>query len=226
MQEIWKDIRGYEGYYQVSNFGNVRSMDRVDSYCRNLKGRILKLSNGIYKSVTLSINNVCKNYNVHRLVAEAFIPNPDNLPCINHKDEDKHNNNVNNLEWCTYGYNNNYSELSKKASLARMGKPLSQEHKRHISDTLKKNAPERIAKKRKTMHERYPNGLKQTEESNRKRSDALKGKPKSEETKQKMRKPKSPETVEKMRLAQRRSHEARKLGITYQEYLKQLDGQE
>lgn len=210
MQEIWKDIRGYEGYYQVSNFGNVRSVDRVDSHCRNLKGRILKLSNGTYKSVTLSTNNVCKNHSVHRLVAEAFIPNPNNLPCINHKDEDKHNNNVNNLEWCTYGYNNDYSELSKKASLARIGKPLSQEHKRHISDTLKKNAPERIAKKRKTMQERYPNGFKQTADSNRKRSVSLKGRPKSEETRKKMCKPKSPEAIENMRKAQREAWKRRK----------------
>ena len=95
-----------------------------------------------------------------------------------------------------------------------------------MKQSLKRTQKERTAKRLATMKERYPDGLKQTEESNRKRSDALKGKPKSEETKQKMRKPKSPETVEKMRLAQKRSHEARKLGITYQEYLKQLDGQE
>lgn len=210
MQEIWKDIKNYEGYYQVSSLGHIRSLDRIDSSGRQLKGRLLKLSNGQYRSVTLSIHNKCKNYNVHRLVAETFIPNLDNLPCINHKDENKHNNAVTNLEWCTYGYNNDYSEITKKASLARMGKSLSKEHKQHISNTLKSNANERIAKKQKTMKIRYPNGLKQSVESNRKRSEALKGRPKSEETKQKMRKPKSPEAIENMRKAQKEAWKRRK----------------
>ena len=136
-------------------------------------------------------------------------------------------------------------EHKQKISKANKGKIISEEQrlassirmKEHncmsdpeivekMKQSLKKTQKERTAKRLATMQERYPDGLKQTEESNRKRSEALKGKTKSEETKQKMRKPKSPETVEKMRLAQKRSHEARKLGITYKEYLKQLENEE
>lgn len=99
---IWKDIKEYEGLYQVSNTGKIR----------NTKTKhILKpvtQSNG-YMKVCLTKNKIQKNKTIHRLVAEAFIPNTNNLPCINHKDEDKTNNNVNNLEWCTQEYNTKYS---------------------------------------------------------------------------------------------------------------------
>lgn len=99
---IWKDIKGYEGLYQVSNTGKIR----------NTKTKyILKpvtQSNG-YMKVCLTKNRVQKNKTIHRLVAETFIPNTNNLPCINHKDENKTNNNANNLEWCTQEYNTKYS---------------------------------------------------------------------------------------------------------------------
>ena len=102
MEEIFKDVKGYEGYYEVSNLGRVRST----SY----KGtRILKPSlKSRYKIVVFCINQIKVHKLVHRLVAEAFIPNPDNLPQVNHKDEDKTNNCVENLEWCDVKYNSNF----------------------------------------------------------------------------------------------------------------------
>lgn len=96
MVEIWKDIKGYEGRYKVSNLGNVKSL-------LGKKERILKSLNhteGYYK-VILYKENIAKNKCIHRLVAEAFIDNPQNKKDINHKDGNKHNNNVSNLEWCT-----------------------------------------------------------------------------------------------------------------------------
>lgn len=101
MEEIWKDIDGYEGLYQVSNVGRVRSLRRNII----LKSKIER--NG-YERVRLSVNNIPKDYSVHRLVANAFIPNPNNYPIVNHKDENRTNNCVENLEWCTQEYNVNY----------------------------------------------------------------------------------------------------------------------
>ncbi len=114
MQEIWKDVKDYEGLYQVSNLGRVKSLG-IRFIRSNLKPytklpRILSqigCKNG-YKKVELTNNGFSKRYYVHRLVAEAFIPNPDNLPEVNHKDEIASNNHVDNLEWCTHKYNSNY----------------------------------------------------------------------------------------------------------------------
>ncbi len=111
MQEIFKDIPGYEGLYQVSNLGRVRSLDRTRKGAYNkaiaIKGRILKssVSNKGYELVGLCKNSVSKKKTVHRLVMLAFIPNPNNLPIINHIDGDKLNNNISNLEWCDYKHN-------------------------------------------------------------------------------------------------------------------------
>ena len=105
-KEIWKDIQGYEGKYQVSNLGRVKSLN----YNNTCKERILipcKKPNG-YLCVVLSKNCICKKFYVHRLVAQAFIENPDNLPQVNHIDENKLNNRVENLEWCSHEYNTNY----------------------------------------------------------------------------------------------------------------------
>lgn len=121
MEEIWKPVKGFEGYYEVSNLGRVRSIDRVvvDNVrnCeRLLKGKILiqrDNSNG-YKGVMFCKEHKLYNKYVHRLVAEAFIPNKDNLPQVNHKDEDKSNNRVDNLEWCTSFYNNEYGTRKKR----------------------------------------------------------------------------------------------------------------
>lgn len=96
--EIYKDIRGFEGKYQISNYGNVKSLH----FCNGKKEKILKQTIcRNYLEVCLSKNNKAKSYFVHRLVAQAFIPNPLNLPEVNHKDGNKHNNKQENLEWCT-----------------------------------------------------------------------------------------------------------------------------
>ena len=109
MEEIWKDIKGFEGLYQVSNMGRVKSLRRNII----LKSRITR--NG-YERVNLSANNIPKLYSVHRLVANAFISNPDNLPQVNHKDENRTNNHVDNLEWCTQEYNQNYGTINIRKS--------------------------------------------------------------------------------------------------------------
>ena len=116
MKEVWKDIKDYEGLYQVSNLGNVRSLDKIlKAYIKNQKNIIRKgkklkprYDKKGYQMVVLYKNGIGKNFKVHRLVAEAFIPNPNNLPQINHKDETKRNNIFTNLEWCDCKYNNNY----------------------------------------------------------------------------------------------------------------------
>lgn len=111
VNETYKDIKGYEGYYQVSNFGNVRSLDREvirsDGNFQFHHGKILKLSdNGSgYLVAQLCKDSVVKGYLVHRLVASEFIPNRENLPVVNHKDGNTKNNKTNNLEWCTQSYN-------------------------------------------------------------------------------------------------------------------------
>lgn len=127
MQEIWKDISDYKGYYQVSNFGNVKSMERIVERKNNgtgnlpLKSRILSPTTYPkgYKKVTLRKNNISKSFFIHRLVAEAFIPNPNNYPYVNHKDENPSNNHSDNLEWCTNEYNMSYGTLGHRISLAK-----------------------------------------------------------------------------------------------------------
>lgn len=126
MKEIWKDVKGYEGLYIVSNFGNVKSLDRYMNnkhHTKTLKkGKLLKnslIKKTGYLRVTLSNKGKYISKSVHRLVAEAFIPNPNNYPQINHIDEDKQNNRADNLEWCTALYNNNYGNHSKNISKTR-----------------------------------------------------------------------------------------------------------
>ena len=99
MKEIWKDIKGYEGRYQVSNWGRVKSLKRKG----NPHDRILaaKKQNRGYVAVNLGKQTV----SVHRLVANAFVPNPNGYPAVNHIDENKHNNTAENLEWCTLKQN-------------------------------------------------------------------------------------------------------------------------
>lgn len=118
MKEIWKDIKDYEGLYQVSNLGNVRSLERkvkINKGYRIVKNKILKLGiRNNYYVISLNKNNKRKSFQVHRLVAEAFIDNLDNKPIINHKNFNKLDNNVNNLEWCTQKENVNYSICNMK----------------------------------------------------------------------------------------------------------------
>lgn len=116
MEEIWKEIDGYNGKYYVSNLGQVKSyaQDKIN-------GKIIKGFHdykGYYKVSLLDNKNNPKVWFVHRLVAIGFIPNPKNLPSVNHIDENKNNNCVNNLEWCTFGYNTNYGTRTMRASEA------------------------------------------------------------------------------------------------------------
>ena len=120
MEEIWKPVDGYEGYYEVSNLGRVRSIDRfvkADKGMRLSKGQLLKpfYSNG-YARVVLSKQQKTKKFSVHRLVAIAFIPNTNNYPQVNHKNEDKNCNEVDNLEWCNGAYNCNYGTRNQRLS--------------------------------------------------------------------------------------------------------------
>jgi hypothetical protein len=114
MQEIWKDVVEYEGFYQVSNLGQVKGLERksnkVGNTTRTIKEKILTpvISKEGYAYVSLCIKGIIKRKRIHRLVAQAFIPNPNNYPEVNHKDENRLNNDVSNLEWCSNYYNQNY----------------------------------------------------------------------------------------------------------------------
>lgn len=110
--EEWREIKGYEGLYSVSNLGRVSSLERVITTKRGVNrfvpARVLiPIKKNDYLAVNLSKNGDTKCLVIHRLVAEAFIPNPDNKPCIDHEDTDKFNNRVENLRWATYSENNN-----------------------------------------------------------------------------------------------------------------------
>jgi hypothetical protein len=113
--EIWKDVVGYDGLYQVSNFGNIKSLDRKRWSGRNnsyslFKGKELSKSKRRgYLRVSLTKSKIEKTFSIHRLVAIAFIPNPENKPQVNHKDGDKLNNNEWNLEWNTASENTQHS---------------------------------------------------------------------------------------------------------------------
>lgn len=122
--EIWKAVFGYEGLYEVSNYGRVRSLDRIveqinnGTACKRLyKGKILKLKkeNNGYLRAHLSKDGVAKSVAVHRIVAMAFCPNPDNKPAVNHLDCNPVNNSATNLEWVTYKENMQWA-----SSLGRM----------------------------------------------------------------------------------------------------------
>lgn len=105
MVEIWRDIEGYENLYQVSNLGRVKSLN----YNHTGKEKIMKAKKDKgYLRVQLYKDGKPKFYSVHRLVATSFLPNPNNLSQVNHIDEDKSNNIVDNLEWCSAKYNSNY----------------------------------------------------------------------------------------------------------------------
>lgn len=107
MNEIWKDIKEFEGHYQVSNLGNVKSLNyKKMGISKNL---VPKKNNKGYLWVELRSNGKVKPMLIHRLVAMAFLPNPNNLEQVNHKDENPLNNCVENIEWCTREYNVRYS---------------------------------------------------------------------------------------------------------------------
>ena len=148
--EIWKDVEGYEGMYQVSSYGRVKSLARevTDMFgTKMLEEKIVERSDNCqYYMIALSKNNVKEHTSIHRLVAKTFIPNPENKPCVNHIDGNKHNNRVENLEWVTY------SENSQHAIRTGLLKP--QKHKRQID----KLSPEEVIEDGKTVikYKLYP----------------------------------------------------------------------
>lgn len=128
---VRKPVVGYEGLYFVSNDGEVTNTDGV------VMKQYVKMGCGTcYKRVSLYKDGHSESKYVHRLVAEAFIPNPDNFPVVNHKDEDGTNNKVENLEWCTNQYNANYGTARERQREKIVGIPHTEEHKKKISDSL------------------------------------------------------------------------------------------
>ena len=125
--EVWKDIPGYAGRYQASTLGRIRSIIKLPTV---LKEDVQP--NG-YRRVYLWENGRKKNRLVHRLVASAFIPNPHDLSDVNHLDEDKQNNRIENLEWCTHTHNMNYGHVKKRISAAKKGRPASEASKKALS---------------------------------------------------------------------------------------------
>lgn len=142
--EIFIDISGYEGLYQVSNLGRIKRLDKILTindykknriYNRKEKGAIIKpfLDNNGYLTVTLSKEGKCNSRKIHRLVAEMFISNPKKLPQVNHKDGNKYNNKVENLEWCSckenilHAWKNGLTTVNKNAK--KIGKERNRKRK-------------------------------------------------------------------------------------------------
>lgn len=122
--ELWKDVKEYKGLYQVSNLGNIKSLDKKDSLGRKVKGKKMKpikRKDG-YLDITLHKDGKGKHFLLHRLIAEAFIENKNNSNEINHIDENKTNNKVENLEWCNRSYNINYGLANKSRRITLLNK--------------------------------------------------------------------------------------------------------
>ena len=152
MIEVWKAIEGYEGLYEVSTLGRVRSLDHYDSLGRLHIGVVLKPQLDGKKNY-LHINLGGKSINVHRLVAKAFIDNPNGYVEINHIDEDKTNNCVSNLEWCTRKYNNNYG--SKLSSTKGVNNPQSKLNESDILEIRKIYKPHSKSNGAKALAKRF-----------------------------------------------------------------------
>lgn len=136
--EIWKDIKGHEGHHQISSFGRVKSIERF--VCNSLgniqlcKGKIFNpnIDRYGYKKIALRINGKRKYYTIHRLVAMAFIPNPENKPQVNHIDEVKLNNNVSNLEWVTAQENTTHNDSHIKRGKKKRKKVIQKDLKGNV----------------------------------------------------------------------------------------------
>lgn len=143
----WRDIPGYEGLYCCSPAGQVKSLERVvrrrDGLSHTVPERVLapaRHPHG-YQQVTLCKNGKKERWLVHRLVAMTFLPNPEGLPCINHKNEVKDDNRADNLEWCTVAYNNTYGDRVERIAEKHRGLRHSPETKRRMSETKKHHMP-------------------------------------------------------------------------------------
>ena len=120
MKEEWKDIPNWEGKHQISNYGRVKTFNYMRTGKTFIREGTLVKSKG-YMKISLKDKHRKEQYYVHRLVAELFIPNPNNYPQVNHKDEDKTNNCVSNLEYCDARYNSNYGTRNERISKAQTG---------------------------------------------------------------------------------------------------------
>jgi hypothetical protein len=179
VEEIWKSIEGFEGLYEVSNLGRIKTLGKTVTY---KDGRVytypekiinqIKARGGYYYVNLRRLDKSREFWSVHRIVADAFVPNPEHLPCVNHKDEDKVNNHADNLEWCTHQYNNSYG--SKPAKISAYAKA----HHSGEGNPMygKKHSPETIDKIRQKNL-----GKKASDETRAKMSAIRKGKPHSAE---------------------------------------------
>lgn len=159
MEEIWKEIPGFEGYYEASTEGNIRSMDRTLNCLwgevHPAKGKTKAVCKDRYGYLYVGLSKGHKKYHrtIHRLIALTFIPNPDNKPCVDHIDGDKTNNRVGNLRWCTVKENNQNpitrkrhrevvytEERNRKVSLGLVGHSVSAEARRKLSEFRKTTA--------------------------------------------------------------------------------------
>ena len=175
--EFWKPVVGYEGLYEISSFGRVKSLPKyVNASHRGFVGKrllpekIMKPSNCFgYLIVALRKDGKYKKIRVHRLVAQAFIPNPENLPCVNHKDENTLNNKIENLEWCTHEYNDNYGSRNEKISKSRKGLVFTDEHRRKLSESHKAIVTDEFREKMRLVHK----GTKLSEEHKKRIGDGV-----------------------------------------------------
>ena len=166
MEEIWVDIKGYEGFYQVSNQGRVRSVEReiirVDGKKKTFKGKILnqQIRRGYY-IVYLSKNGKTKTVRVHRLIAIAFIPNPENKPHIDHINTITTDNRIENLRWVTPKENRNNELTKKHNSESQKGKYVGENHpnygKKHTKESKKKMSENRKGKCKGENNPNYGN---------------------------------------------------------------------
>ncbi len=155
--EVFADIPGYEGYYQVSNYGNVRSLDRVikekTGKTQTIKGRVLKqrINPGGYYYVGLGKNGSKATFAIHQLVAQAFIPNPKNKKTVNHMDGNKLNNSVANLEWSTYSENLEHAYKAGLKQAVKSSEVASKNYKRKLTEQQVREIKLLIAAKSLTL---------------------------------------------------------------------------
>lgn len=152
--EIWKNISGFEGYYQISNLGRVKSMSRTivrsNGWPMTFSERIRKASDDccVYLQVGLSVNGKKFGYKIHRLVAEMFVPKLYDFPEVNHMDEVKYNNHASNLEWCTHAYNNNYGTRNLRTSISNLNKKGKKVTGLHLENNKRVDFPSAVEPER------------------------------------------------------------------------------